>query len=218
MKYLNCGAFAVAMALTLAAFAGAGAASADVLCKTVPNELGRCPKSAGDYEVGSAFEKTATVITLAFSTTERLTCHAEIAWRVEATGGTEGISVQAKVLKFRLNECTLDPFSTACTASEGKEWSGTVAATGDAGNGSFKVKSPTLTTITCGLSKCTYTTAENGLTMGFTGGNPASLVANEVPFAFKEGIGCPGGGASGKLSGTFTALKPTAVWVATRME
>jgi hypothetical protein len=68
------------------------------------------------------------------------------------------------------------------------------------------------------LSKCTYTTAENGITMSFKGGNPASLVANEVPLTFKEGLGCPGGGASPKMSGTFAAIEPTNIWVATKME
>jgi hypothetical protein len=217
VKYVKILGLAAIAAMALTALLGAGSASATVLCKQTPSGSPAACPTAQTYNAGQVVlgEATDPVLTngLEDVTCSRSNTEAEIKQTGSATTTVVGT---VKALTF--SECETVNTHTPCNVSVENlpylaevHWSsgthdGTFTGKSD-GNGNPGAK------VTClGVIVCKFSTPEAVLAVN--GGNPASLVANEVELG-------PNGGFLGALcpeeafwDATYTATNPTAIWVA----
>lgn len=215
MKYLKMLGLAAIAAMAMAAIVGASTASAAVLCKTAPNKSGVC--EGGKYASGTTFEATSsnpvlTVVGSAFVST--VTCkHSVVKLKNTAESGSPGVPGEVTDVTFT-NDCTTNG-GASCTVSTTSGYSGTLTPTNDQGSGTLHVTGAAETEVVClGFLECKYKLTSSGASLSFTGGNPGTVQASEVPLTISEArFGCGTGAkwdAHYKLVGTNTAL-----WVAT---
>jgi hypothetical protein len=221
MKHLKILGLAAVAAMALMAFIGVGSASADVLCQTAPNKAGECATSPGDYIAKTVFTAEATnpTLTVTGGFVSSVTCEkSNVTLENTSTGSnTPGTAVGGKITDLTFTGNCQTNSGSKCTVSTGSGYTGSIVATGNKGSGTFTVNSATSTSVTClGFLECTYTTAANGLVLGYTGGNPAAVVANNETLAHEPGgFGC---GSEAHWTATYNATGAnSAVWVATKM-
>ena len=218
MKYLKILGLAAIAALAIAAFAGA-TASAAVLCKTAPNKSGVC--EGGKYAKETSFHgvsSTKPVLTVVGSgVVSTVTCESStVALENTAESGSPG--VPGKVTDVTFSGCVTNG-GTACTVSTTSGYTGELVPTNHSGSGTLTVKgsgASTETEVVCGgFFKCKYAPKSTGLSLGFTGGNPAKVVASgaELQLVAGFGFGC-GSGANWDASYTLSGAN-SAAWVAT---
>jgi hypothetical protein len=202
----------LAAAATIGAMAliGSGSASAVTLCRT--NESPCAEKNR--YQEATLEGALATETSSIVAGTPQVTCgmsNVTIPTGASANplmgevtgltfGGCQGIEMEACV-----QAATTLPFNAATTATGGGN--GVFAVTsGGSGTPRLKVYCAAL-----GLT-CIFATGMEGMELGFTGGNPATLVANEEPLTRQVGSS-PGCSEAATWSATYS-LTPTPLFVA----
>ena len=193
----------------VAAALGAGSAGATVLCQEAPT-LGKCPKGK-TYGAG---QKMKFVVEHNAFTSEYFCEGSETEIELTAAGGAAE-TVKGTVLTWTFSKCSHEPLE--CTI-EGESlpylaefhWT-------SGGNGTVEVESggegEPFVFVTCinEFIECGYA---GDLELDFTGGNPATLRAEKVPFEVQEELGiviCPEGV---DWDATLQAKGPTAIWAA----
>jgi hypothetical protein len=225
MKHLKMLGLAVIAALAFAAVVGASTASAAALCKTAPNKSGVC--EGGKYPSGTEYHSTSTnaVLTVVGSAVvSTVSCsHSTVVLKQTAESGAT--SVPGEVTDVTFTECKTNS-GTACTVSTTSGYTGGLTPTTDTGNGTLNVKgsgTSTETTVTCGgFFQCKYRPTSSGLSLGFTGGNPATVTASGAALELVSGFGF-GCGSGANWDATYTLkattlngkTTPTALWVST---
>jgi hypothetical protein len=206
----------------MAFIAFASSASADVLCKAAPNKSGECSTAAGDYAAGTKFTAEAKnpKLTVVSGATSSVTCEKSNTTLENTSTGSntpgEGSTWQITELSFTGNCQTAG--GTSCTISETSGYTGTLTATNNKGAGTFHVTGSSIKTkVVCGgIFSCEYSPFASGLSLTFTGGNPATVTANGAKLDQVSGFGC---GTEALWDATYTATGAnSAVWVATKMD
>jgi hypothetical protein len=226
MKYLKMLGLAAVAALALAAVVGASTASAAVMCKAAPNKSGVC--EGGKYPSGTEYHSTSTnaVLTVNGSgVVSTVSCsHSTVILKQTAESGAT--SLPGEVTDVTFTECKTNG-GTACTVSTTSGYTGGLTPTTDTGNGTLNVKgngtASTDTTVTCGgFFQCKYRPTSSGLSLSFTGGNPATVTASGAALELVSGFGF-GCGTGANWDATYTLKStvlngkttPTAAWIAT---
>jgi len=186
MKHIKMMGLAIVAALALTAIAGAATASASaVLCSTNTD-----PCTGTKYGSGtkiSAQLKSGTHATLTTSTTN-VTCT-----KSTVAGSTNTAEGHGEISTFSFSGCTTSS-GTACTVKAvNLNYTATANPSGG-GNGTLTVSPGPKggnpgASVECGaLINCTFTVSS--ITLGVTGGNPATIVANNEPLERTGGF-CP---------------------------
>jgi hypothetical protein len=220
MKDLKILGLAAIAAMAFMAFASS--ASADVLCKAAPNKSGECSTTAGDYPSGTVFTAEAKnpKLTVKEGVTAYITCEKSTTTLENTSTGsnTPGQGVSGKVTKLLFTGDCTTAGGTACDVSETSGYTGTITATNNKGGGTFHVTGSSIKTkVVCGgIFSCEYSPFASGLSLGFTGGNPATVTASGAKLDQISGFGC---GTEALWDATYTATGAnSAVWVATKMD
>lgn len=213
MKYIKVLGLAAIAAMALIAFVGASSASATVLCT---RNLTSCPEGHSTeemYEVGDIITGTSTNATLSSDLSNVICEHSETVAEITSTGGS-GLPVEGEIIELNFSKChTETALPTPCKVEVvNLPYLAKVVAVGG-GNGELFVSSggsgsPGAAVTCAGIIECTFTRSVFELPV--TGGNPASITANEVPLNRTGGL-C---GTRASWNATYKAVGTnTAIWV-----
>jgi hypothetical protein len=200
--------------IAICATLGASAASAKVCSTSGTGE--NCGGTHGNIYTGKI------VATLSTPSVEKLisgfiivTC-GEATLEGEITNGETGAGDITKLTEADCHS-NLNTTSGSCkastTASSTNKWPASVVVT-TAPNGTMTIENLT-TTLECstppfGTSTCHYSAAK--ASVGFNGGEPATVVANGVPLV-REGTNSANCSATATWSGTYIVTTPTSIFI-----
>jgi hypothetical protein len=212
MKFIKMLGLVAAAAMAAMALVGASSASATVLCKVAPTE-NKCP-AGSTYGAGTVIKGTTEVATLT-SPAGNVTCHSETEAKTANAGGAAE-TVKGEITALSFNNCVLDPLKTECTVETNNlPYNAEVHWTSGTNNGTLTVEkhagggNPGATVTCAGVIECTFSNTLFNLPV--TGGNPATVTANEVTL-LREGGLCP---STAKWDATYKAIGVNvAIWVA----
>src|SRR3954447_8110709 len=185
---------AAVMALAATAFLGAGSASATVLCGAAPSG-GGCPEE-GAYPEGTTLEASAEDATFvgAGYGGSTLYCESSSMTLTTTSSGGAGASVTSAVEALSFEGCRNKSGNPCTVTVQNLPYSGTFKyTTGSNGNGPLTIANggtgePGFSETCVGIEQCRYGFG-NSKELSFRGGNPGSIVAQQLGLKF-IGWGC----------------------------